>query len=192
MILDDDAGFTLPEVLVAIALSLVVSAVLAAIVIMALKTNDSTQQRLTESHDAQLSANTFDRDVQSSEVVATSDSDAVCNLALGSPATYSLVLHLRWTEPNGDVRIADYLVETRSGARPRALHRRLCLRTSGSSTTTLQRDVVISDNLASGASNPAVTCTPAGGCSNTSATVAIQITETSGYVFTMTAKRRVG
>lgn len=182
-----DDGFTLPELLVAIAIGALIIVVAGQALITGLRTNDVTSQRLAESHDAQVAANTFDRDVQSSGTVGTSDSDAVCNLALGR-GSYSLTLSFQWTEAStNNGYIADYLVETRSGHQP-ALHRRLCIKPSGGSTS-LQRDVVISDNLAT-ASSAVVTCTPTTPCPSKPVTVSLQVTEKSGYVFTMTADRR--
>jgi len=187
--MNGDDGFTLPELLIAIVISSLLISVMSAVLIMSLKTNDKTSQRLYESHDAQVSANTYDRDAQSSDTVAFADADAVCNLAV-SDGGYSLVLSFQWTEasatPPNDVYIADYLVQTRSGQQP-ALHRRLCKKPGGGSTL-LQRDVIISDNLATSGST-AVTCDTMP-CPSKPKTVALQVTEKSGYTFTMSAQRR--
>ena len=184
-----DDGFTLPELLVSIVIAALIIGIAGNALITGFKTNDATSQRLSESHDAQVAASTFDRDVQSSDTVSTSDADAVCNLALGGGG-YALTLSMQWTEVTptgapGTNYIADYLVQTRAGRQP-ALHRRLCNNSGG--PMALQRDVILSDNLAN-ASSAALSCVPAG-CPSKPQTVSLQVTEKSGYVFVMNARRR--
>src|SRR3954471_7167173 len=110
-----DDGFTLPELLIAIVLAALIIGVASQALMTGLRTNDTTSQRLSESHDAQVAASTFDRDVQSWAMVGTTDADPVCNLALGAGG-YTLVLSLKWTEvtpqgAGGPSYTADYLVQ---------------------------------------------------------------------------------
>jgi prepilin-type N-terminal cleavage/methylation domain-containing protein len=59
----DDRGFPLVEMLVAIVVLGVITVPIGNVVISALKHTDDTSSRLTESHDAQLSAAWFAQDV---------------------------------------------------------------------------------------------------------------------------------
>jgi prepilin-type N-terminal cleavage/methylation domain-containing protein len=61
---DDDAGFTLIELIITIFMLGVVIAPLTAVVILQLKNTDSTSARMSESHDAQLAGAYFAQDAQ--------------------------------------------------------------------------------------------------------------------------------
>ena len=60
-----DDGFTLPEMVITVAIIGMISAGLAGVVISFLKTTTATQSRLTESHDVQFAAAYWQRDVAS-------------------------------------------------------------------------------------------------------------------------------
>jgi prepilin-type N-terminal cleavage/methylation domain-containing protein len=99
----DGDGFTLVELTMAVAITGIITSVIAACVIVGLKTTDATASRLAESHDAQLVSTYLAADVQSaseSGVDTAAATDSGCG-AVGDEGTYSggaNVLRLSWTQ----------------------------------------------------------------------------------------------
>jgi prepilin-type N-terminal cleavage/methylation domain-containing protein len=160
----DDRGFTVVELLIAIVILGIIMVPLADAVMAFLRNTDDTTRRLSESHDAQLSAAYFAQDVAS---IGTRNWTAYPyplkqSVELNAPATGGLypcgpagtpaaVVRFAWDDPtaasaNQEVRVA-YVVQTVGGERQ--LHRIKC---AGGSTT----DKVLAHHVA--ATGPTVTC----------------------------------
>ncbi|MFC5728189.1 MULTISPECIES: PulJ/GspJ family protein [Nocardioides] len=73
--LREDAGFTLPELVITVAIMGIIASGLAGVVISYLKHTVDTQARLTESHDVQFAAAYWQRDVASIGVRGAYDND---------------------------------------------------------------------------------------------------------------------
>src|SRR4051794_18413504 len=89
---DDDSGFTLVELLVAIVILGAVVGAIAASFIVGLKTTDGTAERYRASHDAQLLSLYFPVDAQNSTTsVVPPPADTTCS------GVASNLLRLQWT-----------------------------------------------------------------------------------------------
>ena len=166
-----EEGFTLVELLVTTMILGVVVGAVAASLIVGLKTTDDTNQRLAESHDAQMAAVYFAADAQNADDVSLSD--GACG---GVP-----VVRFLWSEASPAIqKVASYAVVT-SGAE-RRLVRHYC------ENGVLVRDVVIAHEL--GTTDPAVACTPVPACTPTSGGVSISVTTEGGYAFSLSGSRR--
>ncbi len=165
----DDRGLTLIELLAVIAILGIIVAPLSAALISYFQHTDETTERLSLSHDVQISSAYFAQDVQSmgkrdwdtdgfpfvQSVYAGAGSPYPCGPA-GTPAP---VVQLVWDDPatgkNGKVwRVSYYLKSVGGGLSE--LHRIIC---PGTSTTA--SDVVMAHNVDS-AKPPALNCS--GGC----------------------------
>ena len=163
-------GFTLPELLISmVILGIIVGAVSMAM-IAGLNTEKEQQQRLLESHDAELVATFLPSDLQSaSSVVAAPVANTECSGVTN-------LLRLRWTEQftttgSTNTFVAAYAI---SGS---SLIRYFC--TNGGSAEQL----VVARNLA----NPC-----GGGCAATVSgrRVSLQLTAASGYTYAVTGTGR--
>lgn len=190
---NDEAGFTLVELLVAIAiLGIIIPAIGAALISIIHNTN-ATSQRLAESHDAQITAAYFGNDVQSVAVTGTvTPGSASYDTACDRAGDTSLI-EFKWWEYDTTGSISSYHLvvystEPVSGSSPPAqlLRRRFCQGPNGVAPS-LVTDVVVG-HLVSGVSSPTV-CTSA--CSGQPAgAAAMTVTETSGYRFVVSGVGR--
>ena len=101
----DEAGFTLVELLVAIAILGVISFVLTESLILGLKTTDGTIAKVSRSAGIQLLEPYFTADARSAELVSTTDP---------SCATDPVILHLTWTE-QGTTQAVSYSLDPVGG-----------------------------------------------------------------------------
>jgi prepilin-type N-terminal cleavage/methylation domain-containing protein len=197
-------GFTLVELLVAIAILGIITVPLSSVVIAYLRNTDATTARLIESHDAQIAAAYWAQDVASIGTRSTTNPFALkqsvetavaYNVGLypcGPTGTPSAIVRLAWDDSSGPgaaklVRVA-YVVQTVSGQTE--LHR---LRCEGS-------PVVVSDVILAHDLDPSTP--PALGCSTTCTAPAVpkSITLTltikdpknlgGAYVVSLTGQRR--
>jgi prepilin-type N-terminal cleavage/methylation domain-containing protein len=208
---DDDAGFTLVELIITIFMLGVVVAPLTAIVILQLRNSDATTARMSESHDAQLANSWFAQDVQAvgvrddysgtaepafTQSIETSAPAAGGLYACGAAGTPDAVVRLAWDDYTAaeaasrtQQRVA-YVVEGRE------LHRITC-----DGTGVVLADLTIAHNLVTPFAG--VTCANAGGaaisCTGTAlpATVSLSLTirdpgsgSDSPYEVTLTGQRR--
>jgi prepilin-type N-terminal cleavage/methylation domain-containing protein len=74
--MSDDHGFTLIELIVATSILGMVMAAAVAVLIVSVRTTTATQSRLSESHDAQITAAYFVNDVQGAEQVTACGASA--------------------------------------------------------------------------------------------------------------------
>lgn len=181
----DQAGFTLMELLVAIVILGVIMGPVAAAVIAVVHNTAATQQRLTESHDAQITAAYFANDVQSAAVTGTvlpssGQYDSSCQVA-----GYTSLVQFQWTEYDvtGNVtafNLATYETQpsTGSGVQP-ALHRVNC-RGPAQGSTTQSSDVIVAHILSSSVVPGVCVFT----CANQQAkAVGMTVTEQDGFTF---------
>lgn len=177
-----DEGFTLIELLITITMLGIVIVALGQSIVLGLKTTDTTNSRLVETHDAQIAAVYFPPDAASASSVRRD----VVTCAEATAAGETPVAYLKWTE-SGVAKVASYFVKTVGSEKQ--LIRRKC---SGGS---LANEVVISHNI-SATTDPVISCSgtgmpcPATGTGTTFTAVTITITETTGYVFSLTGAKR--
>jgi prepilin-type N-terminal cleavage/methylation domain-containing protein len=189
----DESGFTLVELLVAMAiLGIIIPAIGAALISIIHNTN-ATNQRFAESHDAQITAAYFANDVQSVAVTGTvTPGSASYDTACDRAGDTSLIEFKWWQyDTTGSIssyNLVVYSTEPVSGSLPpvQLLRRRFCQGPNGV-TPSLVTDVV-AGHLVSGATPPAV-CTSrcAGQPANA---VAMSVTESSGYLFVVSGVGR--
>ena len=197
MLKRNDAGFTLVELLLAVVILGIISVPLADVVITVLRNTDATSQRLSLSHDAQISAVYFGQDVASAghrdyrtpgsyafapyveRNVAYTNGGNVCG-----PLPVAAVRFLSddWTKTASGWTVGtDVTAYYLNGAE---LHRAKCI---GGATPA--SDIVVAHNV-----DPAtlsVTCSST--CEAAPATVTLSFTAklgTSAYPVTLTGQRR--
>lgn len=169
----DDAGFTLPELLVAIVVSGIIMPVIFAVFVSAAKTTDGNTERISASRDGAMASSWFVPDVQSAESISVVD-EPTCK----SPGTRMLTLK-RTTGTS--TMITGYALV--SGT-PLTLVRYSCVDGTPTPTVTIANDL---------AADPKVECPPLVSptpCLANSRRVTLSFTDTSGYAFTLDATRR--
>ncbi|MCA1833695.1 MAG: type II secretion system protein J [Actinomycetota bacterium] len=176
--MNGERGFTLIELLVSVVIMGAISSAVTSAIIVGLKTTDTTSTRLAESHDAQMTAAEFVKDVQSADTVSLSD--AVC---AGATPVVSFD-----RSDQGMIKTTAYFVSTVSGER--RVTRRACTTDPSTGVTSNAGEVVVVHNL--GATGPTVTCTPAcpAAGASTPRTVVVSVTDASGYNYSLTGNRR--
>lgn len=172
----DDAGFTLPELLVAMTVTAVIMPVLFSTFVTAFRTTDGSVERIAASHDATLSSNYFVPDVQSAESISLAD-EPTCKAPTGS----NRLLTLKSTTAAGTV-FTGYAVVTGT---EKTLVRYKCTGTTVESSVTVAHDL---------GADPTVTC-PTGSlatapCVANSRRVLLTVADVTGYSFTLDASRR--
>jgi len=208
MLKRSDAGFTLIELLLAVTIMGVITIPIGNLLLGYLHNSKATVARLTESHDAQISAAYFAQDVAS--LGARDWTDTVTPYAyrqsveLNAPAATGLypcgsglpnaVIRLAWDDyPSGagaspvQTRAA-YVVETVGSEQQ--LHRITC-----SGNATVVTDVVLAHDLVSATASCATSCTGAGSNLPHRITLSLSISDPasdagSPYSVTLTGDRR--
>lgn len=175
----DDHGFTLIEMLMAIAILGIIVGALGTALIVALKNLDATQTRMAESHDAQMASAYVVTDVQSATGITTTQPK--CG------TTTSPVAVLSWSD-QGTANVATYVLETAGGER--RLRRTYVVGTSSN-------DVIVAHHLQATCGDatvddPAIavseSCAPPASCPSR---VVLTLTDATGYRFSLTGERRV-
>lgn len=177
---DRQAGFTLVEVLVCLAIMGLIAPVLANTLTVGWRTTEATVSSLSDSRNRALTPSLFTRDVQNAVSVDTLVSDATC-----TTAGDTLLVRLRWTETavsgTATSRAVSWVLT--SGG-DRLLERRWCAAgTSVTSSVTTAHGVV---------GTPTVTCTSLAGATvacGSATRVSLAVTDTSG-AFTASGSRR--
>lgn len=181
----NDDGFTVVELLVAVViLGIVIGAVTAAIIV-GLRTTDGTQQRLAESHNAQMASSFFVQDVESADMVSVPGTQCT-----GTGTTP--VVSFSWSEHAsatgaGVPKVASYVVEQDApgpGAEKR-LVRRFC-----SGTPLADAGEVTIGHFPLSVVAPTVVCAPMPSCSGPVKTVTMTVSEASTYEYSVTGTRR--
>ena len=158
-----DDGFTLVELIVGMVITVIIIGAIGSALVVSFRTTDVTQQRMAESHDAQISSAYLANDVQSAASVhlgpggnCSGSSTELITFAYAShPAVYSC------GTSNGEIRVT---------------------RTFGGASVVLAHFAE--------AAKPTVTCSPNTDCSGAIASVEIAFTEASGYTYTLLGSRR--
>lgn len=176
-----DDGLTLVELLVASAITALITPMLTGALVIGWRTTSDTVERMGANRDRLLVPSLFTRDVQAAETIQQSFS--ACTLA-GDTA----VVRFTWTETDASGAAATRAVAwVRMGTTPQLLERRYC---AGGTTVTSS---VTASHDASGA---AVVCRPTAGgaaaaCSSTTRVVELTVTDSSGATHTATGRRRL-
>ncbi len=163
-------GFTLVELLVAIAVLGFVMFPLGVAISTGVHTTVAASQRFTDAHGTQIAATYFAEDVASAATVTANDSSPCGG---GGPS----VVTFRWSDDVSPSSAASYVVRTVSG--DRTLVRTLCRGGPPVETATIVTGLA--------AANPSVVCTPS--CSAPSS-VTLTVTQTSGNTFRLLGTRR--
>jgi prepilin-type N-terminal cleavage/methylation domain-containing protein len=178
-----DEGFTLVELMVAVAILGIVMGAITAATIVGLRTTDETSTRLSESHNAQMASTFFAHDVASASDVSLTDT------ACSGGAT--VVVRFAWSEYTTAAgtsvpKVASYVVE--HDAAEKRLVRRLC---AGAGVTLVGSVAVVHFPLS--VANPVIACdlaTPGTCPSATPTTVTLSMSEASTYRYAVSGTRR--
>ena len=123
-----EAGFTLIEVMIVIVFVAVVIGGIAAAMITSFKNVAAVQSKVSDSHDAQVAASYFARDVQTATTLSTAPTP-LCGAG-------TQILGLGWTAPSGQVAVS-YVSATVGGT---AVLQRWFCGGGGQSTTTISHE----------------------------------------------------
>ena len=168
----NQTGFTLIEIIVGMAILGVLMTAIGSALIVAFRTTDATNQRLSESNDVQISSAFLANDVQSAKTVAVSGSGANCSVDYATLPT-TLV---SFTYAGGQTATYACGVVQVGNAQETQVTRSF----AGGS-------VVIAHFA--GTSPPVITCTPSCGATSVDS-VKMAFSETDGYAYTLLGTRR--
>ena len=160
----DQQGFTLVELMIAIAITGLIVSAIAGALIVSFATTGVTQTRLAESHDVQVTSAYLANDVQSAASVNPA-SGGTCSGASTPLVTFNYdhgnAVYACGTAANGETQV----------------------------TRRFGGDTVVLAHFA-GTARPTVTCAPNAGCGGTVNSVTMAFTEASGYSYTLVGSRR--
>ncbi len=166
-----EEGMTLIELLIAIVITGLILAPIAASLFLGLRATDGTILRLNESHDRQLLSTYFPRDILSAD--SAPDTNAGC-----SPPLHSNKLRVEWDEKIGattDTYVSAYQIVPEGTEW--VLNRHLCINGTLTETVTVAHQLKDSNSA---------TFTSAG------ETVTLTLTDTSDREYSLTGSRRIG
>jgi prepilin-type N-terminal cleavage/methylation domain-containing protein len=169
-----DAGFTLPELMVAIVILGLIIVPISSAFIVGLLTTGEAHSRLAETQTTVLMSAFWAGDVQSADGTVTTGGSPACTNAGTNLAT---VATFRWADDISPTNAASYVV--RSNTDSRYLVRFYCRGGSLVSQGTVAPEL--------GAADPTVACTPT--C-NKPTRVTITMTTPKGATFTLNGTRR--
>ncbi len=158
-----DDGFTLIELIIGMVLTSIIMGSIASAMIVSFRTSDVTQQRMAESHDAQISSAYLANDVQSAASVQI-DSGGDCSGASTTLITFRY-----------EHGAAVYSCGTSNGETQ-------VTRAFGGSSVVLAHFA--------GVARPAVSCSPSTDCTGTINSATMAFIEASGYSYTLVGSRR--
>lgn len=172
-----EAGVTLVELLVVIAVAGVVLPGLGGALLIGWRTTDETVARLSDNRNRVIAPSLFTRDAQSAQTVDTNTTSGAC-LQPGD----TLVVRFRWTETpsSGTATTSAAAWVTRGVSGQTILERRFCTDASGSMTAVSSVSTVYGV-----AGTPVVTCRAAGGTTSSCSSavqVDLSLTDAAGAV----------
>ena len=182
----DESGFTLVELLVTCIVQSMIVGAIASSFFLFIHAQDSTQQRLGKSHDAQLAATYFITDAHavSGPEVSLNDTTSCADPNPPVTGTLSPVARFTWSVSVGaGTTTTDAINYVRTGS---SLMRRYCR------AGTFVDDVIVGSNI----TGATVTCSPTANCTGTPTAITISVTETqdasesSPYTYTLSAAFR--
>lgn len=176
----DEGGFTLPELIVSLALETIIFGALATAFIVVLNGSDSVNDNLNKSSDARFAANYIISDARNSSGPEISLTDATSCPDPTPPVagTPTAVARFSWNSPNAagttTANITNYVITSGS------LMRRHC-----------ESGALVSDGvLATAVDSLAVSCAPIANCTGNPTSITVTITElpqkTGGPIFSYT------
>ena len=175
-----EAGMTLVELLVVVAISGLIMPVLAGAFLVGWRTTDATVTSLSDSRNRQVAPSLFTRDVQQANTVDTSSADPTC-----TTAGDTLLVRMRWTETDATGSATNRAVAwVLTTGTERLVERRYC-----ADGTTLTGSVTGTHGAVG---TPTVTCKSATGSTvacGSAVSVDLSVTDSSG-AFTATGRRR--
>jgi prepilin-type N-terminal cleavage/methylation domain-containing protein len=179
----NDAGFTLTELLLSVAILGIIAPVMAGATVVGWQSTDATIAHLKDTGNRQLVQAWFVRDSQSAKTVDTSSAPATC-LSAGD----TLVIGMRWADTVSGTTVNRATAYVRTGTAPSyQLLRRACDDSSGSmgirGSTTIARLVSVA---------PTTACRDSGGATVACASarsMSLTVTDAGGS-FTSTGRRR--
>ncbi len=169
-----EAGFTLPELMVAIVILGIIMVPLSSAIIVGLLTTGEAHSRLAETQNSVLMSAFWASDVQSADGTVATGGTPACTNAGTNLAT---VVTFRWADDVSPTNAASYVV--RSNGTANYLVRFFCRGGTLISQGTVAPEI--------GPSNPTIACTPT--CDRPSR-VAISIPTPKGETFTLNGTRR--
>jgi len=188
----DDAGMTLVELLISIAILGLIIGPLVIAMYMGLSTAKAATGRTTDSTAAQLLSAYFPTDVESSDAVRTS------GFTCGGAQT---AVEFEWTDAGTGVKTdVEYTLIPSGGSDSEDQFRRQAYAVAGGTCTKTSDDVLV--QAVDPASSTTVTCLPTASCASPLTQVTIDVTAFakkpggsalySKYTFHLTSTRRVG
>lgn len=201
---DFERGFSLVELLIAMAISTIVLAAIAAAFVAGINVTGTSSTRMAQADDRQLVEIWFPRDVQSAQTAkditnsgATPPDTCARTPTLGGPATALLVLRGMGEavvpESGGPNEVvpnryeADYVLSAPNASNVRSLVRYFCLWSSGAASPTTKSKMTVSYDLNAGPSAASVKITSAAG---TPTTVSMTLEDASGNLYSLSASER--
>lgn len=178
----NDAGLTLVELLVAMAITAIITATVGSAMVVGLRTADATGERLDESHDAQLLSTYLIADLQSVAEAGTTTSfmttAAVCPASEAGYTSASNVLRLTWTQsrPTSITYTAEYRRAFETATQQWVLLRKTCSSAGASTMLVVVHQLHATTLPVADATQPP--------------NVTLTITEPSGYRYSVSGVRR--
>jgi prepilin-type N-terminal cleavage/methylation domain-containing protein len=176
-----DDGFTMVELILAIAITSIIILVIGNAAIIGWKTTNGTEERLAASNEAQIATSFFVSDVQSATTVV--NNEATCPAPGGGS-----VLALKWTDSDtGPTHVAGYAVQGTGSNR--TLIRYSCKDGVAQGTVPIVHSI--------GSVDPSLTCAPVANCfASTPRQITMKVTvdptaNNPVYVWSLSAERRV-
>jgi type II secretory pathway pseudopilin PulG len=198
----DELGFTLVELLITISIMVIVIGALAMALIAGLSYEQNTVDRLSASHDTELTASFFSNDAASSDTVSTGSLVGACGTV---PGTSFVLVTFSWEDPappgSTTGKVSTYVWNPPLGTAPGTITRNFCVGgtlNNGIIVGGTQTNAITVVHQVASSTTPTISCPPAASCTSTPAAVVLNVTEpkptqeSSTYTFSVIGERRPG